>query len=146
MVMPTGFQSVTPESQPGPFDTFLFLFGMVWSQREIGAILRLGKLSGRRGGEDDYEVRGFPEQHLLFQAAGQIEDVAPELCARQSALRWRSVTPYLPVRHRHKRQTVQDYLAADVTADLGYHNMAAPVSVTVTDPLAAWSIASAVTG
>jgi CRISPR-associated protein Csb2 len=104
--------------------------------REISAILRLGRLSGQRGGEDGYEVRGFPAQRLLFQAAGRVEDVAPELCARPPALRWRSVTPYLPVRHRHKRQTVEDYLAADVAADLGYHDMPAPVSVTVTDPLA----------
>ena len=104
--------------------------------REISAILSLGRLSGQRGGEDGYEIRGFPEQRLLFQAAGRVEDVAPELCARPHALRWRSVTPYLPVRHRHKRQTVQDYLAADVVADLAYHDMAAPVSVTVTDLLA----------
>jgi CRISPR-associated protein Csb2 len=104
--------------------------------REIGAILSLGRLSGQRGGEDGYEVRGFPAQRLLFQAAGQIEDVAPELCARPSAPRWQSVTPYLPVRHRHKRQTIEDFLAADVVADLGYHGLPAPVSVTVTEPTA----------
>jgi CRISPR-associated protein Csb2 len=101
--------------------------------REIGAILSLGKLSGRRGSEDGYEVRGFPEQRLLFQAAGQIEDVAPELCARASGLRWRSVTPYLPVRHRHKRQTIQDFLVTDVTTELGHRGLPAPVSVTTTD-------------
>jgi CRISPR-associated protein Csb2 len=103
---------------------------------QIGAILGLGRLSGQRGGEDGYEVRGFPEQRLLFQAAGQVEDVAPELCPRSPALRWRSVTPYLPIRHRHKRQTIEDFLAADVAADLGYHDLPAPVSVTITDPAA----------
>jgi CRISPR-associated protein Csb2 len=104
--------------------------------REIGAMLGLGRLSGQRGGEDGYEVRGFPAQRLLFQAAGQIEDVAPELCARPSASRWQSVTPYLPVRHRHKRQTIEDFLAADVAADLGHHSLPAPASVTVIDPVA----------
>jgi len=102
---------------------------------EIGAILRLGKLSGRRGGEDGYEVRGFPEQHLLFQAAGQVEDVAPELRPRTPALRWRSVTPYLPVRHRHpKRETVEEFLTADVSAELGNRGLPAPISLAVTNP------------
>jgi CRISPR-associated protein Csb2 len=108
---------------------------------EIGAILSLGALSGRRGGEDGYQVRGFPEQRLLFQAAGQVEDVAPELCARLPARRWRSVTPYLPVRHRHpKRQTVEDFLAADVSAELANRDLPAPVSLTLTDPTAGLAI------
>ena len=109
--------------------------------KEIGAILGLGRLSGRRGGEDGYQVRGFPEQHLLFQAAGQVEDVAPELCARPHALRWRSVTPYLPVRHRHpKRQTVEEFLTADVTAELDGRCLPAPISVTIADPTAGLAI------
>jgi CRISPR-associated protein Csb2 len=109
--------------------------------KEIGAILSLGRLSGRRGGEDGYEVRGFPEQHLLFQAAGLVEDVAPELCARPPALRWRSVTPYLPVRHRHpKRETAEEFLAADVAAELGNRGLPAPISLTVADPTAGLAI------
>jgi CRISPR-associated protein Csb2 len=68
---------------------------------EAGAVLSLGSLSGKRGGEDGYEVRGFPAVRLLFQAAGRLEEVAPELCADPPARLWRSVTPYLPVRHRH---------------------------------------------
>lgn len=109
--------------------------------KEIGAILGLRGLSGRRGGEDGYEVRGFPEQHLLFQAAGQVEDVAPELCARPRALCWRSVTPYLPVRHRHpKRETVEEFLAADVAAELGNRGLPAPISLTIADPTAGLAI------
>ena len=42
------------------------------STGEIGALLSLGAISGRRGGEGGYEVRGFPEVRLLFQAAGQV--------------------------------------------------------------------------
>ena len=109
--------------------------------REIGAILGVRTLSGRRGGDDGYEVRGFPEQHLLFQAAGQVEDVAPELCARPAALRWRSVTPYLPVRHPHpKRETFEEFLASDVAAELGNRGLLAPISVTVADPTAGLAI------
>jgi CRISPR-associated protein Csb2 len=104
---------------------------------EIGAIISLGRLSGKRGGDDGYEVSGFPEQRLLFQAAGQLRDVAPELTARRGATRWRSVTPYLPVRHRHpKRETVENFLAADVGTELQNRSLPAPTSVTITDPTA----------
>jgi CRISPR-associated protein Csb2 len=89
---------------------------------EVRAVLGLRSMSGRRGGEDGYEVRGFPSVEVLFQAAGRLEDVAPELCG-PAARRWRSVTPYLPVRHR-KRETIEEYLAADVAAELSYRGRA----------------------
>lgn len=88
---------------------------------EVRALLNLGELSGRRG---NYEVRGFPDVKLLFQAAGPIELVAPELCGRSR--RWHSRTPYLPVRHR-KRETLEEYLAADLAAELRYRNK--PIAV-----------------
>jgi CRISPR-associated protein Csb2 len=88
---------------------------------DIAAVLRLGKLSGRRGsGEDGYDVRGLPPVDLLFQGAGRIGQVAPELC--RPARRWHSLTPYLPVRHR-KRESLEDYLAADVRTELGYRDL-----------------------
>lgn len=83
---------------------------------EVQALLSLGELSGRRG---DYEVRGFPDIRLLFQAAGSIEQVAPELCGR--ARRWCSRTPYLLVRHR-KQETLDAYLTADLAAELRYRD------------------------
>jgi CRISPR-associated protein Csb2 len=88
---------------------------------EVQALLGLGGLSGRRG---DYEVGGFPDVELLFQAAGPVELVVPELCGRSR--RWRSRTPYLPVRHR-KRETLDAYLAADVAAELRYRGKPAAV-------------------
>lgn len=104
---------------------------------EIGATLDLGELSGKLGGDDGYEVRGFPAVRLLFQAAGQIADVAPELCARPRARRWRSVTPYLPVRHRHpNRETREEFLAADVAFELRNRGLPAPASVTAAEPAA----------
>jgi CRISPR-associated protein Csb2 len=90
---------------------------------DVAALLNLRKMSGRRGGgEDGYDVRGLPPVELLFQAAGQIGQVAPELCG--PACRWRSLTPYLPVRHR-KRESLEGYLAADVRTELGYRGLAA---------------------
>ena len=88
---------------------------------DVAALLSLRQMSGRRGGrEDGYDVRGFPPVELLFQAAGPIGQVAPELCGR--ARRWRSLTPYLPVRHR-KRESQEDFLATDVRAELNYRGL-----------------------
>jgi CRISPR-associated protein Csb2 len=90
---------------------------------ETRAILGLRSMSGQRGGEDGYELRGFPEVHVLFQAAGQMNDVAPGLCG-PAARRWRSVVPYLPVRHRKPRQSEEQYLAADIEKELRYRGRA----------------------
>jgi CRISPR-associated protein Csb2 len=107
------------------------------STAEIGALLELGEISGKRGGDDGYEIRGLPKVRLLFQAAGQVEQVAPELCATSPARIWRSVTPYLPVRyHHHNRETAEEFLTADVAAELRYRQIAAEVAVTLTEPSA----------
>jgi CRISPR-associated protein Csb2 len=86
---------------------------------DVAAVITMSEMSGRRGGGSDagYGIRGFPPVKLLFQAAGAVEQVAPELCG--PARRWRSRTPYLPVRHR-KRESLGDYLTADVRTELDY--------------------------
>jgi CRISPR-associated protein Csb2 len=101
---------------------------------EVAAIINLPVLSGQRGGQRTdagYMVRGLPQVRLLFQAAGTIQQAAPELCG--PARRWRSLTPYLPVRHR-KRQPITEYLASDVTTELHYRDLpAAEVSAAEQD-------------
>lgn len=90
---------------------------------QVAAIIRPMSLSGQWGGrgkEEGHEVRGFPEVRLVFQGAGTIERVAPEI--RGPAETWRSLTPYLPVRHR-KRETMDDYLARDIVTELGYRDL-----------------------
>ncbi len=87
---------------------------------EVAAVMRVRGASGKRGGEEGYEIRGFPPVELRFQAAGTIDEVAPELCG--PARRWRSRTPYLPVRHR-KRESLDDFVSADVAAELGYRGL-----------------------
>jgi CRISPR-associated protein Csb2 len=88
---------------------------------EVRAALAMRTASGQRGGEDGYEIRGFPEVNLLFQAAGTIADVAPELCG--TSRRWRSVTPYLPVRLQNKK-SFEAFLAKDVAIELRYRDRA----------------------
>lgn len=88
---------------------------------EIAAVMRIREASGHRGRDGErYEVRGFPPVTLLFQAAGLIGQVAPELCG--PARRWVSETPYLPVRHR-KRESLDEFVAADVSAELDYRGL-----------------------
>ena len=98
---------------------------------DVAALLGLRQMSGQRGSrEHGYDVRGLPSAELLFQAAGPVRQVAPELCG--SARRWRSLTPYLPVRHR-KRESLADFLAADVRTELSYRGLP-PAVVTPADP------------
>jgi CRISPR-associated protein Csb2 len=87
---------------------------------EVAKIVSLPTFSGHRGGgrgNGGYEFHGFPEVSLVFQAAGPIGQVAPELCG--PARIWRSLTPYLPVRHR-KRKSLDQYLTADIAAEFAY--------------------------
>jgi CRISPR-associated protein Csb2 len=100
---------------------------------EVAPIIGLrhaGRRRGRNGHGEGHDVPGFPPVELLFQAAGPVEQVAPELC--RPARRWRSLTPYLPVRHR-KRESLDDYVAADLAAELAYRDRP-PAVVTRTEP------------
>lgn len=101
------------------------------SAEEVARLLRIRQVSGQRGpGGDGYQVKGLPEATLLLQGAGPIGQVAPELCG--PGRRWHSWTPYLPVRHR-KRESLADYLGADVGAELRYRDLP-PATVTLADP------------
>lgn len=124
-----------PLAMPGrepPFVRYL----IAWVPRglrteDVAALLSLREMSGRRGSRmDGYDVRGLPPAELLFQAAGPVGQVAPELCG--PARRWRSLTPYLPVRHR-KRESLEDFLTADVRTELGYRELP-PAAVLPVDP------------
>ncbi|MGV9977057.1 type I-G CRISPR-associated protein Csb2 [Micromonospora wenchangensis] len=84
---------------------------------EVAHLIGIRTASGRRG---NYQVKGFPDVHLLLQATGTPNQVAPELFG--PARRWRSLTPYLPVRHP-KRQTLDEYIATDVHTELHYRNL-----------------------
>jgi CRISPR-associated protein Csb2 len=93
--------------------------GLTTDEVAAAVSTRLRNLSGRRGGADGYEIKGFPEVDLLLQAVGPVATVAPELCG--PARRWRSLTPYLPVRHRKpKRETLDEFLATDLATELSY--------------------------
>ena len=101
------------------------------SAQEVARLVTIQQVTGQRGpGGDGYQVKGLPEVKLLLQGAGPIGQVAPELCG--PARRWRSWTPYLPVRHR-KRDSLAEYVSADVSAELGYRDLP-PAACTFADP------------
>jgi CRISPR-associated protein Csb2 len=100
--------------------------------RLIGIRRVSGQVGGTAGNSRGYEFRDLPPVDLLLQAAGRVGQVAPELCG--PARRWRSLTPYLPVRHWHrKRETLGEYLSGDVNAELSYRELP-PAAVRQADP------------
>ena len=95
---------------------------------EVSRLIGIRHISGRVGVTDGngsgYEFRDLPAVDLLLHAAGPVRQVAPELCG--PARRWRSLTPYLPVRHWHRnRETLAEFLATDVNAELSYRDPSA---------------------
>jgi CRISPR-associated protein Csb2 len=101
---------------------------------DVSTLIGIRKVSGKVGGDDGggYEFRDLPETELLLQAAGTLSQVAPEL--HGPSRRWRSLTPYLPVRHWHRRrEALAAYLTDDVNAELAYRDRPAAV-VTQANP------------
>ena len=98
---------------------------------DVSRLIGIDSVSGKTS-QDGYRYRDLPEVKLLLQAFGPAAQAAPELYG--PARRWRSLTPYLPVRHRHpKRETIDEYLTADVRAELAYRDLP-PAQVTRSEP------------
>jgi CRISPR-associated protein Csb2 len=117
-----------------PVRSLVFWVPQALQAEEVAAVINPGQLSGQRGTpENGYRVRGFPEVRLLFQAAGTIRQVAPELCG--PARRWRSLTPYLPVRYRKHRKPFGDFLNEDIRAELGYREQSSGLPAPVVTQL-----------
>ncbi len=120
-------------SDTGTIDALVLWVPSGLTPAEVATVIDTlaGPLSGSAfpGGEP---VRGFPPTQLLLQAAGTITDIAPELCG--PATRWHSHTPYLPVRHRKRRDSINEFLANDIATELAYRDLPAPVAVTAREP------------
>lgn len=113
-------------SHHGRVQSLLIYVPQKLASDDVSRLLGIRTVSGRVGGRaangEGHEFRGLPRVSLLLQAAGTVQQVAPELCS--PARRWVSLTPYLPVRHWHrKRETLAEYLSADANAELAYRNL-----------------------
>jgi len=71
------------------------------------------------------------EQHIFAAGHGDVETMLPNLVGSSNS--WVSVTPYLPVRHRKKRETVEDYLADNLRRETGSRHKPAPTTIRPVD-------------
>lgn len=93
------------------------------------------------GTRRDHLAGQFPDQRLLVLGAGKLRNMLPEHLFQPSS-RWLSLTPYLPVRHRHRKQSLEDYLREDLTKECGYRGLPDVQSVRpLTDRSAAHNLA-----
>ena len=76
-----------------------------------------------------YRPRGFIRSRLVLNAAGELDQVAPEVTSARGAVRWRSVTPFLP--SRHPKGDVPDVLSEEVRRELGYRDLPSAEEVRV---------------
>ncbi|WP_161987398.1 type I-G CRISPR-associated protein Csb2 [Prescottella subtropica] len=74
----------------------------------------------------------LPSQRLLVSGIGHLPELVPPTWVGAST-EWRSETPYLPVRHRHRNRTDAEYLLEDVAAECKYRGLPAPVSAELVD-------------
>lgn len=77
-------------------------------------------------------VGGPPEVRLLLHSAGPADMVTPLLCGPATV--WQTATPYLPVRHRKARHSVETFLAEDISHACAYRGLPAPTAVTRVHP------------
>lgn len=107
---------------------------------EVATIIGTRWLSGRLGGDNGYELKGFPKTMLLLQSVGTVEQVAPELCGPSQT--WHSLTPYLPVRHyKRSRGSYEEFLRDDVRRELQYRQLPVDVEVERVSDLDRWAMA-----
>lgn len=66
----------------------------------------------------------FRPVNLVLEAAGRVADIAPELCGR--AQTWQSSTPFVPPRHRKRKQSLDGFLNEQVAAELRVRGLPEP--------------------
>lgn len=86
-----------------------------------------------------WSPEGFRPGELHLLALGSITDVVPELIGPSSD--WTSQTPYLPVRHRKRHQSVEDWVQSDLSTELQYRGQEPPAEVFIHHDRAAEAVA-----
>lgn len=78
------------------------------SENDVAALTRIHQL---RFGEP-----GFRPLRMAVEATGCMSDLFPKLVT--PAVRWSSVTPFVPYRHPDKRQSAEDFLTSEIRREL----------------------------
>ena len=89
--------------------------------KELQALLDLECLRDRGW------VSDFRPGRLGLEALGAIRDVAPEITG--PARTWKSVTPFAPPHHAHKREVWEDHVVKQVAEELHRRSLPTPQSV-----------------
>ncbi|MFD1503247.1 type I-U CRISPR-associated protein Csb2 [Streptosporangium lutulentum] len=87
----------------------------------------LDKLAGRSVGTPK-NVPGPKDLQVRIAAYGTAETILPAQL-RGPYRQWRSVTPFVPYRHRKRHQEMDDYLTAEITRELTQRGIPAPICV-----------------
>lgn len=90
---------------------------------ELKALVSIRELSSNR--------RSIPRLAIRAVSSGSPADVAPDLAAL--ARTWTSATPYTPARYPKRHTDWLTFLREDVTRELGYRRLPAPVRLDVVD-------------
>jgi CRISPR-associated protein Csb2 len=100
-------------------DTALVWAPEGFTDEELAALVQI------RGGRLYAGIPGFREVRIAAEAYGRVEEVAP--CVERGrglvsvtgqARRWDSATPFAPYRHQKKRETIFEFVRAEVAREL----------------------------
>lgn len=111
-----------PLPEAGVVRTLLVWVPAGLSTAEVAAMLMAASRAGAAKQSRWRRVPGASDLvhlRLDLRSAGQVAMVAPELCGPVRV--WRSLTRYLPVRHR-KREALADYLTEDIRHESAYRS------------------------
>lgn len=101
---------------------------VVWVPAGLPSGVALEVLRHRRlRGPGEWTPDGFVAADLHLVGVGDLHSVAPDLAGRPVTT-WRTVTPYLPVRHR-KRESLERFLLDDIGRELGHRSLPEPRAV-----------------
>ena len=86
--------------------------GEGFTEREIAALLAVDRLTA-----DPARFGGFRPVRVAAVDAGRAADIMPRrLCSTSST--WESLTPFLPYRHQKRRQSLHEFLTAEIRREL----------------------------
>ncbi|MDT0268579.1 type I-U CRISPR-associated protein Csb2 [Streptomyces sp. DSM 44915] len=77
------------------------------------------------------DIPGPHNLHLRVTAYGPAEATLPRAWTTPAA-RWTTTTPFIPPRHRKKKQELHAYLTAEITRELAHRDLPEPTDITLT--------------
>lgn len=97
---------------------------LVWAPEGLSHddVEALGRIRRLHSGEP-----GFRAVRVAVEASGDVQALQPELTGPSQV--WRSLTPFAPYRHPHRRQSTEDFLLSELVRELATRRTPSPVDV-----------------